>query len=333
MSIMMNLYGRHILVTGGAGFIGSHLTEALVAHNRVTVYDNFSSSVIDQCYLGNLGNVRVISGDILDKNKLERAMKGIDIVFHLAVACVRMSLAKPAFVHDVNATGTLAALLASKKNCVKLFIYISSSEIYGTLESRKIKESHRINPTTVYGMSKYIGELYAKHFNDHEGLPTMVVRPFNTYGPRSHFEGVYGEVVPRFVVRALNGKQPIIFGSGRQTRDFTYVTDTVKGIILAAGNDKLVGDTINIARGQEVSILDIAKTICKIAGLPFQPIMKQPRPNDVVRHFADISYAKQVLNFKPEVTIKHGLREYVAWIRKTYPDAKQLLSNIPDINW
>ncbi len=329
----MTLKNKNVLVTGGAGFIGSHFVEAISKINTVRVFDNFSSSVTTPKELTGFGVSEVIKGDILDGKKLGGAMRGVDVVFHFAVACVRLSLSQERHVHDVNATGTLSMLLAAKRAGVKRFVYISSSEVYGTTLGDRISESHPIIPTTVYGMSKYVGELYTKHFNDMQGLSTMVVRAFNTYGPRSHFEGVYGEVIPRFVVRAINGKQPIIFGSGKQTRDFTYVTDTVSGIIKAAQHDSLVGDVVNIARGQEVSILDIAKTICKGTGLPFSPLMRPPRPNDVMRHYADISKAKKLLSFSPKVPIETGLNQYIHWIKKTYPEPKKLLHLVPDINW
>lgn len=325
--------GQTILVTGGAGFIGSHFVEAVASDNHVVVYDNFSSSVVSLGYLGHLSNVEVVHGDILDRRTLEKSLRGVDLVFHFAVACVRLSLSDRRFVHDVNATGTLNTLLAAKEAHVKRFIYISSSEIYGTAVTPKIAEDHPKSPTTVYGMSKYMGELYTKHFNDHEGLPAMIIRPFNTYGPRSHFEGVYGEVIPRFTVRALNKKQPIIFGSGKQTRDFTFVTDTVAGIIKAAESDKLLGSEVNIARGEEVTVKDIAKHICKETALPFKPLIKPPRPNDVMRHYADITKAKKLLSYKPKVAIGEGLKKYIAWVKMTYPNPKKLLKLVPDINW
>jgi UDP-glucose 4-epimerase len=329
----MDYKDKHIFVTGGAGFIGSHFVEAISKTNQVTVYDNFSSSVIPIGDLSNIRNVKVIKGDILERKMLEKAMHGVDSVFHFAVACVRLSLSDERYVHDVNATGTLNALLAAKAAGVRRFIYISSSEVYGTAKGGRMNEAHPITPTTVYGASKYVGELYTKHFNDMEGLPAIIVRPFNTYGPGSHFDGVYGEVIPRFSVRAINGKQPIIFGSGNQTRDFTYVSDTVAGIIRAAGEDKLLGDVINIARGQEVSVSGVAKTICGITGLPFAPVMKPARPNDVFRHYADITKAKKLLSFKPEVAITAGLDRYISWVKKTYPDRNSLIRQIPDINW
>ncbi len=322
----MKLQNKTILVTGGAGFIGGHFVETVSKKNNVIVYDNFSSSVFSP-------TAKVIKGDVLDTKKLEKAMRGVDLVFHFSAACVRLSLSDEQFVHQVNATGALSALLAAKKTGVKRFIYISSSEVYGTSLKGKMSENHPISPTTVYGMSKYMGELYTKHFHDHQGLPTLIVRPFNTYGPRSHFEGVYGEVIPRFVVRALNGKQPLIFGNGKQTRDFTYVSDTVAGIIKASQSDKLLGQAVNIARGEEVTILDIAKYICKEVGLPFKPFMKPARPNDVMRHYADITKAKKILSFRPEISIAQGIKTYVAWVKQAYPNPKSLLEKMPDINW
>lgn len=329
----MKLKGKTVLVTGGAGFIGGHFAETTAKNNRVVVYDNFSSSVLSFRDLSNIRGLSVIKGDILNRKTLEKAMQGVDIVFHFAVACVRLSLSDERYVHDINATGTLNTLLSSKRACVKRFVYISSSEVYGSATMPKIRETHPINPTTVYGMSKHMGELYTKHFNDHQGLPTLIVRPFNTYGPRSHFEGVYGEVIPRFTIRALNGRQPIIFGSGKQTRDFTHVTDTVAGIIKAAESDALIGQEINIARGQEVTIKDIAKSICTQTGVPFIPSMKPARPNDVARHYADITKARKLLSFSPKINIKEGLASYITWVKQTYPNPKKLLKQMPDTNW
>jgi UDP-glucose 4-epimerase len=327
------LQGKTILVTGGAGFIGSHFSLTQAIRSRVVVFDNFASAVVTPTELKAGGVSRVITGDILDMKRLASAMKGVDVVFHFAVACIRLSLSNEQYVHEVNATGTLNTLLAAKKAGVKRFVYISSSEAYGSAQKPRISETHPMNPTTVYGMSKYHGELYTKLFNDHQGLPGMVVRPFNTYGPRSHFEGVYGEVIPRFVIRALNGKQPLIFGTGRQTRDFTYVTDTVEGIALASQEDALLGQVVNVARGQEVTIGDIAKHICALTGISHSPIRMPERPNDLMRHYADITKAKKLLSFAPKIPIAQGLAAYIAWVKQTYPNPKKLLTQIPATNW
>jgi UDP-glucose 4-epimerase len=244
-----------------------------------------------------------------------------------------MSLNNPIHVHDVNVTGTLNTLISAKSQKVKRFIYVSSSEVYGTAKRPLMSETHPTDPTTVYGMSKLIGEQYTRYFHEHESLTTIIIRPFNTYGPRSHFDGVYGEVIPRFVIRALTSNQPVIFGDGSQSRDFTYVDDTVKGLILACESEELIGDTINIARGKEVTITKLAQEINTIVDLPFHPIFKPARPNDVLRHAADITKAKKMLKFSPEISLKEGLSRYVDWIRTAYPDPTKLLKLIPERNW
>lgn len=321
-----------ILVTGGAGFIGSHTAIALAKNNSVTVFDSFDSSVRTAKELSSNG-IRVVKGDILNATALDRVMKNCDIVFNFAIGCVRLSLQNPRLVHEINTTGTLGVLMSAKKNNVKRMILISSSEIYGTAGKPIMDEHHPANPTTVYGMSKYISELYGKLYNQQFGLPVTIIRPFNTYGPYSHFDGVYGEVIPRFAIRAISGLPPVIFGSGKQTRDFTYITDTVNGIIQAAGSDRLVGDIVNIARAREVSVETIAKLICREARIPYAPIMMPPRPNDVARHAADIAKAKRILGFTPTVSIEDGLKLYMKWLQSAYPDPKQALKLIPDKNW
>ncbi len=321
-----------ICITGGAGFIGSHLALTLSSGNTVTVVDNFTSNVRKKSQLTTQG-VSVITGDVNDVSLLARAFKNIDIVYHLAVAGVRKSLSLPVAVHETNATGTLNALIAAQTAGVKRFIYISSSEVYGSSKTRTMKETHAIDPTTVYGMSKYVGELYTQHFHDHRRMETVRIRPFNSYGPWSHFEGVYGEVIPRFVTMALSGTSLTVFGSGEQTRDFTYITDTVDGLVRAGLSDKLIGDVINIARGEEVSIRNIAEKIIRLTGSTHTPTYLPPRPHDVMRHSADISKAKRVLGYRPSVSIDEGLARYVEWVRTNYPNTKALLKKLPERNW
>jgi UDP-glucose 4-epimerase len=329
----MNLMREHIFITGGAGFMGSTLSPLLAAKTKVTVYDQFvGSSVVSQQWLQERG-IESVKGDIRDEEKITKAMKGHTVVLALAAAHLRVSLAHPVEVHDVNSKGNLVTLLAAKKNKVKRVAYISSSEIYGSATDKKMTEEHKKNPTTVYGVSKYIGELYSMHFHHHEGVPGLIIRPFNTYGPRSHWDGFFGEVIPRMTIRALNGLPPMIFGDGSQSRDFTYITDIVDGIIAAASCDELLGDAVNIAYGQEVSVKTIVEAILSSTNPKLKPIRKDARPNDVARHAADTKKAQKLFGWKPKIDIQTGIKQYVSWVKENYTDTKKLLELIPEKNW
>lgn len=197
-----------------------------------------------------------------------------------------ISFSNPTLVSEVNSTGTLNVCLASLKNDVEKLVYVSSSEVYGTALKVPMDEEHPCHPTTVYGVSKLSGEYYVRLFSNE--IQTVIVRPFNTYGPKSHIDGPYSSVITRFLIRSIKNLPPVIFGDGSQTRDFTYITDTVEGIVLASKSDVSV---VNIACGNEISVLDVAKTILNILkkdGLGLKPIFLERRPNDVQRHKADI---------------------------------------------
>lgn len=326
-----------ILVTGGAGFIGSNLVDALVENSRheILVADDFSSGTRENVSRHTSNpRVRVVELDIRDKACVRDVMRGVEMVYHLAVRCIRVSIRDPYVVHDVNATGTLHLLTAALDENVKRFVYCSSSEVYGTAQHVPMDEDHPLLPTTPYGASKLAGEMYARAFYLTYGLPVTVVRPFNTYGPREHFEGPYGEVIPKFVVRALNNAPLVIFGDGSQTRDFTDVSDTVRGLLAAGECDALVGDVVNIARGQEVSIGDIARIVLETlpessSQIEYQP----PRPGDVMRHFADISKARRVLSFEPRIEIHDGIKRYIDWLMRSEFDPREMLSRETLRNW
>ena len=338
----MNLTDKHILVTGGAGFIGSNLVDALLTRgNRVTVLDDFSVGTYQNLEDGLRpravpDNLVVIEGSILDTGRVEEVVRDVNVVFHLAVRCLRVCFDRPHDVHEVNATGTLTLLEAVRNMNPNLerFIYVSSSEIYGTAMQAPMTEHHPLVPTTTYGASKLAGELYAKAYHTTYGLPVTILRPFNTYGYREHFEGASGEVIPRFVVNILNGKPPVIFGDGTQTRDFTFVTDTVEGLIRAGSEESFIGEAVNIAYGEEVSIKDIAERLLTVLGREDLGVRYQAeRPGDVSRHFADITKLGQRTGFKPSVSIEEGLTLYVDWFRKTYPCPETLLSECQIENW
>lgn len=332
----MKLAGKKIMVTGGAGFIGSHLVDALAPTNEVTVVDNLSSGIPDNFghHLGR-GTIRFVQADIRDPKRMGELVRGNQIIFHLAAQGLRLSLFNPQEVHEVNATGTLNLCMAAQEAGVERFVYVSSSEAYGTAKTVPMGEDHPLAPTTPYGASKLAGEAYARSYYLAFGLPVVIVRPFNTYGPREHLEGVYGEVIPRFVLRVMNDLPPIVFGDGQQTRDFTEVRDIVRGILLSSECETLIGETVNIAAGREVSINEVAQIILTSLGWDGElvPLHMEPRPGDVRRHYADISKARQALNFEPEIGITEGVQHYINWAKEQNWDLRRLQQQERIINW
>jgi UDP-glucose 4-epimerase len=305
--------GKRILVTGGAGFVGGHLVELLARNNEVTVFDDFSTGSEDN--LRNAGSVKVIRADVSDPTSIRAAVQQADVVFHLAAVCLRVSLGDPVRNHLVNDIGSLEVLLAARDCGVERFVYVSSSEVYGAARWIPMDEDHPTLPTTPYGASKLAGEAMTFSFYHTYGLPVVVVRLFNAYGPRSHAEGLSGEVIPRFVQRALAGRPIAVFGDGMQTRDFTWVMDTVRGIVLAAECDQLLGDCVNIARGEEVTILRIAQLITDLTDSRSPVVHHRDRPGDVRRNHANVDRARDMLGFDTGVTIEEGLSRYIDWVR------------------
>jgi len=326
----MNLSGRRVLVTGGAGFIGSNLVDVLLELGcEVRVLDDLSAGRAENVDPA----VDLRQGDIRDAAAVRSALHDVDVVFHLAVSNLRVSLSDSWASHDVNAGGTLVVLEAARDAAIARFVYCSSSEVYGTARCLPMNEQHPLEPTTVYGASKLAGEGYARAFHRTMGVPAVVVRPFNTYGYREHLEGPSGEVIPRMTLRALNGVPPVIFGDGSQSRDFMFVTDTARGLIACAECDDAVGETLNIARGRETTIAELARKICEIAGAQVDPIFEGPRPGDVHRQWADASRVREVTGFEAEVDVDEGLQRFVDWFRGEYPDPGALLDRQVTRNW
>ena len=313
--------GRRCVVTGGAGFIGSHVTDELVRRGAsVLVVDDLS--VGKEANLADAlatGRAKFERRDVRDFESMRGALHGADTVFHIAVLCLRLSLKDPSVVHDVNATGTLNVLRAAEESHVRRFVYCSSSEVYGTAvhDEHPMTEEDPLLPTTPYGASKAAGELYALSFHTSYGLPTTIVRPFNTYGPRSHANGPYGEVIPRFVARVLAGERPVIFGDGLQTRDFTYVDDTARGIVRASEVDSTVGTAVNIARGVEISIKELARRVAAACGRSdLEPLLEEARPADVRRHHAATGKAEKLMGYRARIDLEEGVERYLAWIKE-----------------
>lgn len=331
----MKLKNKRILVTGGAGFIGSHLVDELVKQNEVIVLDNFVQGSMDKLKNAKKDKkLKIVKGDIRVIATVNKLMKDIDVVYHLATQGVRVSINNPFEVHDVNATGSLNLYMSAYKHKVKRFIHISSSEIYGTARAVPMTEDHPLNPETVYGASKLAGEMYGIAYFRTYGFPVTIIRPFNTYGPRSHFSGPYGEVIPRMTVRALNNLPPIVFGDGSQTRDFMYVSDTVHGLLLAGESDDIVGQVTNIALGRERSINEVAKIILKVLDKKELGIKYlDSRPGDVLRLYANNKKAKKILGFEANVHLENGIKMYIDWLLSQNIDLKKALKEVQPRNW
>ncbi len=312
---------KTILITGGAGFIGSHLAEEYVKKKHtVKVLDDFSSGTVNNIRgLLNFKNFKLIRGDVRNKETIEKAMDNVDVVFHLAAQVhVDKSIIAPRYTFETNTFGTLNVLDSSLENDVELVIYASTSEVYGSAQSPSMDEKHPLNPASPYAASKAAADrLCFAYYNTYK-LPVVIVRCFNTYGPRQSDTG-YAAAIPKFIKRVMQGLPPVIYGDGTQTRDYLYIKDTVKTYDLVLNsNENLVGKTINFGTGREVSINELANKIVSLFGRKekLKPIHVAPRPGEVKRLCADISLAKKELGFEPKYDIITGLKEFIKWYKE-----------------
>jgi UDP-glucose 4-epimerase len=314
----VDLRDKRVIVTGGAGFIGSHVIDLLVDLGAdVVAIDDLSVGRRENLSAAERVGAQLVVGDVRDREVLAREFERTDVVIHMAADNLRASLAHPVKSHDVNATGSLFAALVAAEHDVERFVFVSSSEAYGSAIRIPMDEDHPLNPTTVYGAAKAAGELYAHSCLRAYGLPAIVIRPFNSYGPRSHAHGTSGEVIPKFTSRIRAGLPPVIFGDGSQTRDFTWVEETAAGIVQATACDELVGKAMNIAHGEGVAIRRICDLLLKLLGADgLTPEFVEPRPGDVQDHYAGTTLARELLGFEALIDIESGLERYVSWVER-----------------
>jgi UDP-glucose 4-epimerase len=296
------------LVTGGAGFIGSHIATALVERgDRVRVFDNLSTG--HRKNLAHLGNrVELLQGELESRDDMKRALEGVEIVFHeAALASVPRSVEAPLDTNAACVTGTVNLLDAARQSGVRRVVFGGSSSAYGDQPIAAKHEALMPAPLSPYAAAKLAGEFYCQAFTATYGLETVTLRYFNVFGPRQDPQSQYAAVIPKFVTQMLAGERPTIFGDGRQSRDFTYIDNVVHGNLLAADAPSAVGRTINVACGESFDLLELVKGINKALGTKIDPIFEPARAGDVRESLADISVARELLDYQPMIGFQEGL--------------------------
>lgn len=310
------LEGKRILVTGGAGFIGSHIAERLCEDNDVVVYDDLSAGR-ESNLSGFDGKIDFVRGDVRDSDALGDAVRGVDIAYHCAAkVSVPESLEDPIGTSKVNIGGTLRLLWESKKAGVERVIFPSSAAVYGSSPEIPKREDMRTDADSPYAASKIVGEQYCRLFTKIYDLPTVILRCFNIYGPRQDVSSPYASVIPRFVTAIVGGERPQVFGDGKQTRDFIYVEDVVDVFALAATATGVEGEIINVASGEGTSVLELLDQLSEITGEKPEPELLPERPGEVKHSLADVSRAGSKLRFAPHVGLEEGLRRTVDYFTK-----------------
>lgn len=299
------------LVTGGAGFIGSHLAEELVRRGeKVRVLDSFITGKREN--VAPFRNfIELIEGDIRDLETCQRALRGVDYVLHqAALISVPRSISDPLLNHDVNINGTVNVLLASYEAKVKRFVFASSAAVYGDSQAFPLKEGHEGALLSPYALSKIAGEKYCQLFYQLYGLETVCLRYFNVFGPRQDPFSAYASVIPLFISKILSEERPQIYGDGEQSRDFVFVADAVEANLRGVeAPEEALGEVFNIASGERTTINTLVREISELTSAPVMPLYTDPRPGDILHSFADIGKARSLLGFQPQVGLKQGLRK------------------------
>lgn len=304
------------LVTGGAGFIGSHLAGALLERGeKVRVLDNLSTGNREN--IRRLGDgVEFINGDLVNRDDVERAMDGVEVVYHqAALASVPRSVDTPLDTNAACVTGTVNLLDVARRSGVRRVVFAGSSSVYGDQPIPAKHEELMPMPLSPYAAAKAAGELYCQAFTATYGLETVTIRYFNVFGPRQDPNSQYAAVIPKFITQMLAGERPTIFGDGKQSRDFTYIDNIIHGNLLAAKSPDAVGKTINVACGESYDLLQLVDGINKALGTKLAPIFEPARAGDVRDSLADISWARKLLKYEPTVGFDEGLKRTVEWYR------------------
>ena len=307
------------LVTGGAGFIGSHIVEALVQRgDTIRVLDNLSTGKQENLRSVQ-GRFEFLHGDLRNRHDLTSAVAGMDVVFHeAALRSVPRSVDDPDSTNEINITGTLHLLLACREAKVKRLVYASSSSVYGDNLKYPQTETMRAAPISPYAVSKLAGENYAVTFAKTFGVETVSLRYFNVFGPRQHPESQYAAVIPKFMESATQGKPLEVHWDGKQSRDFTYIENVVHANLLAASAHGVSGDFFNVASGANVSLLKVISELEKLVGRPLKRHHTPQRSGDVRKTWADIRHAQKKLHYKPLVKFAEGLQRTWEWFRETH---------------
>lgn len=309
--------GARYLITGGAGFIGSHIAEALVERGEsVRVFDNFATG--RESNLARLaGRVEFFQGDLRSREDLQAAVKGVEVIFHQgALASVPRSIADPVTSLETNINGTQNVLLAARDAGVRRVVYASSSSVYGNTPTLPKHEEMPTQPMSPYAVQKLSGELLCGVFTRVYQLETVALRYFNVFGPRQDPASEYAAVIPRFITALLNGQRPLVYGDGEQTRDFTYIANVVQANLLAASAPAANGYAMNIGCGVRISLNEVLRTAGELLGVSIPPEYREARQGDVRDSLADISRAQRLLGYSPEVNFHEGLARTVASFSK-----------------